>query len=99
MANGNADAIFAKLAEAGFKVAVQDERTLPREFVEEFYGEHKGTSAARSQHGPQHGRDPLTVMPRPPSPNTASPPGAAQASLFSKSSQSSCRAVRSSQWC
>jgi hypothetical protein len=42
MANGNADAIFAKLAEAGFKVAVQDERTLSREFVEEFYGEHKG---------------------------------------------------------
>lgn len=51
MANGNADAIFAKLAEAGFKVAVQDERTLSREFVEEFYGEHKGRLATQQARG------------------------------------------------
>ena len=39
---GHSDAIFAKIAEAGFKVAIQDEVTLTQEKAAEFYAEHKG---------------------------------------------------------
>eukprot|EP00730_Choanoeca_flexa_P001169 TRINITY_DN10512_c0_g2_i1.p1 TRINITY_DN10512_c0_g2~~TRINITY_DN10512_c0_g2_i1.p1 ORF type:complete len:705 (+),score=220.39 TRINITY_DN10512_c0_g2_i1:31-2115(+) len=42
VAANNADAIFAKLAEAGFKVAAQDDRTLTEEEAKQFYAEHEG---------------------------------------------------------